>query len=79
MLHWAYCYELHKQVRIQDLCKGGGANEILLTSRSGVAVTAKIWASNLGVGGNPPPHPPPDPLLDTFGSDLEYYNSRANI
>ena len=41
-----------KQVRIQDLCKeGGGGSEILLTSRSGVAVAAKIWASKLGVGG----------------------------
>ena len=38
------------QVRIQDLCKGGGS-EILPTSRSGVGAAAKIWASKLGVGG----------------------------
>ena len=40
------------QVRIQDLCKNGrgGPSEILPTSRSGVAVVAKIWASKLGVG-----------------------------
>ena len=54
------------QVRIQDLCKGGGASEILPTSRSRVAVATKIWASNLGVGGcgrAPSPPPPLDPHL----------------
>ena len=53
-------YDDALQVRIQDLCKGGGCSaEILPTSRSGVASVAKIWASKWGVGGGGPPGPLP--------------------
>ena len=50
------------QVRIKDLCKGA-PSEILPTSRCRVAVTAKTWASKLGVVGGGPA-PPPRPSLD---------------
>ena len=36
---------------------GGGAREILPTSRSRVAVAAKMWASKLGGGGRTPLDP----------------------
>ena len=44
--------------------RGGGPAEFLPTSRSGVMLAAKIWASKWRVGGPGGPGPQPPPPLD---------------
>ena len=47
------------QVRIQDLCTGGGAADFFLTSRSGVAMVTKMCASKWGIRRGRVPSLPP--------------------